>query len=95
MLGSWATTCQLITNSFKKKKINLQQVVNMIMTEEIRMHETRSGASSSALNKEGRESKGRNRNKNQCGRSKLRGKSKSKGDHTIFRYIYIAILCTH
>jgi hypothetical protein len=42
------------------------------------MHEEGSGASSSALNMEGRESRNKNRNKNQRGRSKSKGRSKSR-----------------
>ncbi|KAK3229873.1 hypothetical protein Dsin_001754 [Dipteronia sinensis] len=49
------------------------------MSEEIRMLETGSWASSSELNMEGRESKGRNNNRYHQGRSKSRGKSKTKG----------------
>ncbi|KAK1560861.1 hypothetical protein Q3G72_031677 [Acer saccharum] len=56
-------------------------VVNMIMTEEIRMREEGFGAStSSTLNMEGRESRNRNQNTNQRGRSKSRGKSKSRSE---------------
>ena len=76
---SWKMTCQSIANSFGKEKLDFSQVVNMIMTEEIRMREEGFGAStSSALNMEGRESRNRNRNTNQRGRSKSRGKSKSR-----------------
>jgi hypothetical protein len=78
MLESWSTTCQSIANSFGKEKLAFQQVVDMIMTQEIRMREEGSGASSSALNMESRESRNRNRNRNQQGRSKSRGRSKSK-----------------
>jgi hypothetical protein len=58
-------TCQLIANSFGKEKLAFQHVVDMIMTQEIRMREEGSGASSLALNMEGRESRNMNRNKNQ------------------------------
>jgi acyl-activating enzyme 14 len=78
MPESWSTTCQSIANSFGKEKLAFQQVVDMIMTQEIRMREEGLGASSSALNMEGRESRNRNRNKNQRGKSKSRGRSKSK-----------------
>ena len=50
----------------------------MIMTEEIGMREEGSGASSSALNMVGKESINRIRNRNQWGRSKSMGKSKSR-----------------
>jgi len=65
MPESWSTTCQLIVNSFGKEKLAFQQVVDMIMTQEIKMREEGSGASSSALNMEGRESRNMNWNRNQ------------------------------
>ncbi len=78
MPESWSTTCQSIANSFGKEKLAFQQVVNMIMTQEIRMREEGSGASSSALNVEGKESRNMNRNRDQRGRSKSRRRSKSR-----------------
>ncbi|KAK2661971.1 hypothetical protein Ddye_000545 [Dipteronia dyeriana] len=36
---SWKRKSQSIANSLGKENLNLQQVVNMIMTEEIRMRE--------------------------------------------------------
>ncbi|KAK0578941.1 hypothetical protein LWI29_018731 [Acer saccharum] len=45
---------------------------------EIRMHEEGSGASSLALNMEGKKGRNKNQNRNQWGRSKSRGRSKSK-----------------
>jgi len=78
MPENWSTTCQSIANSFGKEKLAFQQVVDMIMTQEIKMREEGSGASSSALNMEGRESRNRNWNRNQRGRSKSRRRSKSK-----------------
>jgi len=78
ILESWSTTCQSITNSFGKEKLAFQQVVDMIMTQEIRMREEGLGASSSALNMEGKESRNRNWNRDQRSRSKSRGRSKSR-----------------
>ncbi|KAK0593076.1 hypothetical protein LWI29_030396 [Acer saccharum] len=79
LLESWKMICQSIANLFGKEKLDHSQVVNMIMTEEIRMREEGFGAStSSALNMEGRESRNRNQNTNQQGISKSRGKSKSR-----------------
>jgi hypothetical protein len=43
MPESWSMTCQSIANSFGKEKLTFQQVVDMIMTQEIRMCEEGSG----------------------------------------------------
>ena len=73
-------TCQSIANLFGKEKLDFSQVVNMIMTEEIRMCEEGFEACTSlALNMEGRESRNRNQNMNQRGRLKSRGKSQVSG----------------
>ncbi|KAL5840609.1 hypothetical protein ACOSQ4_013217 [Xanthoceras sorbifolium] len=68
MLESWKCIVQLISGSFRKVKLKFQEVVDMIMTEEIRRHEDGFGSESSALDME---SKGRNRYRgNQIGKSK-------------------------
>ena len=74
---SWKGTVQSISGAFGKEKLKFSEVVDMIMTEEIRRREDGFFNSNSTLNMESRRRS--NTRGGQCGRSKSRrGRSKSR-----------------